>query len=275
MDEKLTEQEDACAAQLENPQPLEESDVSSDIELAKETAVEEIEETMEMVDEEAQDAEKAEEQEVLAVEAEKEKAAMRKERRDNIGFYSILAALVLGSLIFRGYWKNSFEGVVVDGASMNQTLQNGDELLMKKLKSADDLKRGDVIVVKVSGYEEFKGSNTEYLIKRLIAIEGDKVRCTDGQIEICYAGTTEYVLLEETYAYYRSIEDYDFEEYMVGEDEIFFLGDNRQNSMDSRYKEGDSRLEDRLYKEEDVYGVVSQWAIDNRSWLEKILFWRK
>ena len=197
-----------------------------------------------------------------------------KERNSNIWFYSLLAVLVIGMILFRGYWKNNFGGVVVDGASMNQTLQNGDELLMKKLKNTDDLKHGDVIVIDVSGYEEFAGSNTEYIIKRLIAMEGDKVRCTDGQVEICYAGTTEYVVLEETYAYYfRPMEEYDFAEYLVGEGEIFFLGDNRNNSFDSRYQEGNSRL-DRLYKEDDVYGVVPQWAIDNRAWLEKIFFWK-
>jgi hypothetical protein len=43
--------------------------------------------------------------------------------------------------------------------------------------------------------------------------------------------------------------------------------------MDSRYKEGGSRL-DRLYKEDDIYGVVSEWAIANRTWLEKLLFWK-
>ncbi len=234
----------------------------------------EIQEDLDESDEEKGISPKGEEE--LSEEEKKEIAMQGKsEQRGNIIFYTLLALMLIGAMIFRHYWENTFGGVVVDGASMNQTLQDGDELLMKKLKDVDDLQRGDVIVVKVSEYEEFAGSSTQYLIKRLIAMEGDAVRCIDGQIEIRYAGTTEYVALEETYAYYyQSPESYDFAEYEVGVDEIFFLGDNRQNSCDSRYKEvGGSHL-DRLYKEQDVYGVVPDWAIENRSWLRKIFFWK-
>ena len=205
---------------------------------------------------------------------EMEELMIKKSRGNNFWFYTILALMVIAVFGFRIYWNNNFGGVVVDGASMNKTLQSGDKLLMRYLKDVDDLQRGDVIVVKVDEYEEFKGTNTAYLIKRLIAIEGDKVRCTDGQVEICYVGTLEYVPLEEPYAYYMNKPLYDFAEYEVGEDEIFFLGDNRNNSCDSRYKEvGGSHLE-HLYKETDVYGVVSDWAIENRSWLSKIFFWK-
>ena len=226
---------------------------------------------------EQMEEEQADEEKIQGEIEEKKEITMqgKSEQRGNIIFYALLALMLIGALIFRNYWANTFGGVVVDGASMNQTLQDGDELLMKKLKDVDDLQRGDVIVVEVSGYEEFKDSSTKYLIKRLIAMEGDKVRCVDGQIEIWYAGTTGYVVLEETYAYYfQSKANYDFAEYEVGEDEIFFLGDNRQNSCDSRYKEvGGSHL-NKLYKEQDVYGVVPDWAIENRSWLQKIFFWK-
>ena len=222
-------------------------------------------------------------EEVRPVEVEEEQPRQEEEKESNMSekgngksnfwFYGILLAMILAVFSFRVYWNNSFGGVVVDGASMNKTLQSGDKLLMRYCKDADELQRGDVIVVKVEGYEEFSDSTTKYLIKRLIAIEGDKVRCTDGQIEICYAGTTEYQLLAEPYAYYTNRNLYDFGEYVVGEDEIFFLGDNRNNSCDSRYKEvGGSHLE-KLYKESDVYGIVSDWAIENRSWLSKVFFW--
>lgn len=203
---------------------------------------------------------------------------IEKEKRSGYGFWIFLAVLFVAVLGFRVWWTNSFGGVEVDGASMNQTLQDGETLLMNFVEDGKGLERGDVIVVQVSHYPELKGTGVEYVIKRLIAVEGDKVRCTDGEIEICYAGTTEYVPFEDPYAYYGGMPgqdkyDYDFTEYTVGEGEIFFLGDNRLNSCDSRYKErGGSHLNGKLYKATDVYGVVPAWALEHREILATIFF---
>ena len=200
-----------------------------------------------------------------------------KEKKSGGLFYIILAAVVLLIVGARVWWNKTFCAVQVDGSSMNQTLQDGEMLLMKYVKDGKGLERGDVIVVDVSGYEETQGSNVHFVIKRLIATEGDKVKCTDGQVSICYAGTQEYVLLEEPYAYYGGYlgmdeTNYDFAEYVVGEGEIFFLGDNRLNSCDSRYQERGGSHITQLYKATDVYGVVSEWALENRELIEKILF---
>lgn len=201
-------------------------------------------------------------------------------KRSDYGFYIVLAAVLLLIVGFRFWWSNNFGGVEVDGSSMNQTLQHGETLLMQFERDGEGLERGDVIVLDVSdyGFKNGQGDTISFLIKRLIAIEGDKVKCTDGQISICYAGTTEYVLLDEPYAYYggmvgRDQTDYDFAEYTVGEGEIFFLGDNRLNSVDSRYQErGGSHLEGKLYKATDVYGVVPDWAIEHREIIANIFF---
>lgn len=194
-----------------------------------------------------------------------------KEKKSNIRFYSLLllAVMVLAGLY--SYWKNSFGGVTVSGISMKNTLYSGEQLLMKYV-DGEDAKRGDVIVVYVGDYIEFT-DGTEYLIKRLIAIEGDRVKCTDGQVSIMYAGTDTWVDLYEPYAHYTNKAAYDFkEEYVVGEGEVFFLGDNRNHSGDSRYKDNGSRLTC-LYKAEDIIGVVPQWAIDYQPILAKIFFW--
>lgn len=202
-----------------------------------------------------------------------------KERRSTNRFYVIILTLILLLVGFRTYWTSTFGGVTVSGDSMNITLFDQEQLLMKYVRNGKGLDYGDVIVVHVEDYPQFsipnatasEANKTKYLIKRLIAMEGDRVRCEDGQIEILYKGEKTWVRLDEPYAYYTDKEDYDFAEYYVGKGQIFFLGDNRNNSQDSRYKEGYSRLET-LYKATDVVGVVPQWAIDRQELLAKILF---
>ena len=125
-----------------------------------------------------------------------------------------------------------FGGVTVSGDSMNLTLSDQEQLLMKYVRDGKGLDYGDVIVVHVEDYPEFSIPNqnlseahkTKYLIKRLIAKEGDRVRCEDGHVEILYKGEKKWVELDEPYAYYMDREIYDFAEYYVGEGQIFFLG---------------------------------------------------
>lgn len=201
-----------------------------------------------------------------------------KNRRSNYWFYSVLFVLLLSILAFRVYWTQSFLGIIVDGESMNETLYHGEKLMARYTTETYKAQRGDIIVVYVGDILEYQQLNqnkpeetqTKYLIKRLIAVEGDKVRCRDGQISICYAGTSKYVPLDEPYAYYSMDKQfYDFEEYVVHEGEIFFLGDNRYNSCDSRYKEeGGSNLRNRLYKEENICAVVPEWALEHQKFFQ-------
>ena len=197
-----------------------------------------------------------------------------KEERSNARFFSVLFAAFILLFAFFSWWESAFGGVIVDGGSMKQTLYDGEKLLMQYAKDKD-VKRGEVIVIYVGNYEECKNVSSGFLIKRLIAIEGDKVRCQDGQIEIEYAGTSGWKKLNEPYAYYGDYRlDYDFAEYEVGAGEIFFLGDNRSGkgtSVDSRFKEGMSHLNG-LYKSADIYGVVPSWAIEYQETLSTIFF---
>ena len=205
------------------------------------------------------------------------------ERRSNARFFFVTLILLWVFAFALHCWHSAFGGVQVSGPSMLNTLHDGEFLLMKYFDEGDELPYGSIIILDIEHYPEVqeynKGkdeqSKTKYLVKRLIAKEGDKVRCSGGVLEICYAGETEYTVLDEPYAKYTNKSAYSFEkEYVVGEGEIFFLGDNRNISMDSRYNEGMSHI-DTLYKESDIHGIVPTWAIENREILEKIFFWRE
>ncbi len=106
--------------------------------------------------------------------------------------------------------------VRVDGASMDQTLEDGQILLLYKLSNID---YGDIVVLD----EEKEG---EIIIKRIIGMPKDTVSIKDNTV---YVNDEE---LEEDYAYGETS---DYEEITLGDDEYFILGDNRPISKDSRY----------------------------------------
>lgn len=113
----------------------------------------------------------------------------------------------------------------VEGSSMETTLQNGDNLIVDKLTYRfQDPKRFDIIVFPFQ-YEE----NT-YYIKRIIGLPGERVRI-DEEGNIYINGE----ILEENYG--REVIQSPgraAEEIVLGADEYFVMGDNRNNSTDSR-----------------------------------------
>ncbi len=115
----------------------------------------------------------------------------------------------------------------VDGESMETTLSDGDNLIVDKITYRfSDPKRFDIIVF------PFKYEENTYYIKRIIGLPGETVQIDDkGNIYI------DGELLKESYG--REIIRTDTigragEPVVLGDDEYFVMGDNRNNSSDSR-----------------------------------------
>lgn len=116
----------------------------------------------------------------------------------------------------------------VDGNSMNPTLENGDNLWVSKLAyTLGDPKRFDVIIF---NYDE----DTTY-VKRIIGLPGETVRIDQtGSIFI------NEVLLEENYGIEPILPTNlgrANQPVVLGENEYFVLGDNRNHSQDSRWSD--------------------------------------
>ena len=108
---------------------------------------------------------------------------------------------------------------------MEPTLHDGDNLIVDKITYRfNDPKRFDIIVF------PFRYKENTYYIKRIIGLPGDPVQITnDGKIYInqeeLKEGYGQEVILDPGNAYTPIT---------LGEDEYFVLGDNRNNSSDSR-----------------------------------------
>ena len=125
--------------------------------------------------------------------------------------------------------------------------------------------RGDIVILDTTSSDAYSADGdavftAETIIKRIIATEGDSIKCEGGVLWIREAGGT-YHALEEPYAKGRTP---DFPEVSVGAGEIFFLGDNRANSADS---EDLVRRGYDLLTAEDVIGVVPAWAVSVKSFM--------
>ena len=150
---------------------------------------------------------------------EKECKSTKTKKRDLLFYICLIVAFFM--------FLSVFQLVRVEGSSMENTLFNGDFLLMKRDWLIDSYMQEDIVVAAKDSFR-----NGELIIKRIVAVEGQVVDIDNDTGTVFVDG----IALKETYV---SSLTYESGEIMfpitVADNCYFVLGDNRDDSLDSRY----------------------------------------
>ncbi|MEU9761621.1 signal peptidase I [Streptomyces sp. NPDC047985] len=226
----------------------------------------------------------------LPTRAERRKRARRAQRRRRGAAVREIPLLVVVALLIALVLKTFLvQAFVIPSGSMEQTIRIGDRVLVDKLTPwfGSRPERGDVVVFKDPGgwlRQEDTGEkhspvvthvraaltfvgllpsdDEQDLIKRVVAVGGDTVRCCgeDGRI------TVNGVPLDEPYLYPGDLPSHREFEVKVPAGRIFVMGDHRSDSADSRY-----------HLDEPEHGTVSENSVVGRAvviaW--PVAHWRK
>lgn len=112
----------------------------------------------------------------------------------------------------------------IPSGSMENTIMTGDRVLTyRQAYLFSDPKRGDIVVF------PYPDDETIDYIKRIIGLPGETVEGKNGTVYI------DGKPLEESYVKEDWSENGDFDPFVVPEDSYFMMGDNRNDSNDSRY----------------------------------------
>lgn len=138
----------------------------------------------------------------------------------------IMSIVIAGCLAF-SIRTFLVELYVVEGKSMYPSLEHHERLVVDKLSSFFHLpERGQIIIFR------FPKDETRDFIKRVMAVEGDTVEMVDGKVYVNGKRLKEeYIWNDDPVGQNRS----NYPKSIVPKDCVFVLGDNRNNSEDSRY----------------------------------------
>jgi len=193
----------------------------------------------------------------------------------------LLLSLALGtSIVVKAFFMQMF---FVPSASMNPELVEEDRILVEKISMWDGgVERGDVVVFEdpggwlgatpePTGFQELLSLLGLYpegghLVKRVIAVGGERVVCCDKQGRLTVDGAP---LDEQEYLRTGTAPSQKQFDVVVPEDAVWVMGDNRSNSQDSRFHlsdpgEGSVPLDNVVGK---VWGIV--WPLDRLEILDQ------
>ncbi|MBO5713846.1 MAG: signal peptidase I [Clostridia bacterium] len=167
---------------------------------------------------------------------------IQREEKLNRRFLAFTALFVGLLCVIFFLFTEVYFNVLVEGDSMKPTLKSGDVLTVNSLK---EVERGDIIIIE---------NNGKLIVKRVIALPYDRVRIKDGYVYVNGNRIEENYVLKQ-----GATENFMWgeEDHLLKKDEIFYLGDNREDSSDSRIYGTCNYGE--------VMGVVEDWSLNPNS----------
>ena len=120
--------------------------------------------------------------------------------------------------------KLVYINAVIPSESMQTTIMKGDRIIGSRLAyKSKDPQRFDIVIFK------YPDDESQLFIKRLIGLPGETVEIRDGKVYIDGAQEP----LDDSFV--PEVPTGDYGPYKVPENSYFMLGDNRENSRDSRF----------------------------------------
>ena len=151
---------------------------------------------------------------------------------------ALILAVIIGWVIRSVIIINA----VIPSGSMEDTIMTDDRVIASRLSYIfSDPKRGDIVIFE---YPDAPEGETVHYVKRIIGLPGETIEIIDGKV---YINGSEIPLEED---YIKGELQGDFGPYIVPEGSYFMMGDNRNNSLDSRY------WDDKFVEEDEILGKV-------------------
>ena len=143
-----------------------------------------------------------------------------------ISLVAITLALALAMMIL--FQTFAFQAFMVPSTSMEPTLQVGERILVNKFAPVE---RGDIVVF-TDPDNWLTPEEGDFLVKRVVGVGGDKIYCCNvsGNLEVNGQNVE-----ESSYVLDGVRTDQINFDVTVPKDKLFVMGDNRNNSPDSRY----------------------------------------
>lgn len=201
----------------------------------------------------------------------------------------ILVVAFTVSFLLKTFLVRSF---YIPSGSMEHTLEVNDRILVNQLvPEVVGVERGDVVVFRdpggwlslpasastptPSGFEKLlqtlglaADTSTDYVVKRVIGVGGDRVACCDADGRVMVNGVPldePYIVIPEGHGGKASDLDFDV---VVPDGSVWVMGDNRYSSMDSRYHQDEPGRG--FVSESEIVGraFVLNWPFSRFTWLD-------